>query len=401
MHSNIGNGLKDKNLFTSLKVLFEKLAENTNKFSSGVSSIANESLSTMIVRKAPKSRIYEMSPSGDIRVAASINKRNCGEKHLNDLTQKLNMSPRIHMKRYVYKADENSKKRYLRSLEPSFKGRRLLLKKNKTELRNKKEGIEGTTYATYCGLLERLPVSLPIADIDKNLLPIVVLFDLETGGFSKTADILQIAVKYKHLEFSVYVKSTQNMKKEASAVNGLRCINGNLDLHDQFVLTISLTDAMQALCQFLFQFNNKCILTVHNCKFDYPRLMRAIKNVGLNKHFKSIIEGFSDTLSIIVKSTGNKGKGKNKLEVLANDLKIKTEGVHNAIIDVILLEQVLDKLNIPNEKIIEFTIQWNEIEKKESFGNKLISALKELSPLNQCASYAMRKKWSLLMCRMS
>ncbi|XP_043471058.1 uncharacterized protein LOC122504185 [Leptopilina heterotoma] len=270
--------------------------------------------------------------------------------------------------------------------------RRLFLKKNKTELRNKKEGREGTTYATDCGLFERLPVSLPIAVIDEKLQPIVVLFDLETGGFSKTDDILQIAVKCEQLEFSVYIKPTQRMKEEASAVNGLRCIDGNLYLNNQIVLSISLKDAMEALYQFMFNFHRKCVLTAHNCKFDYPRLMRAIKNVGMSEHFRSVVDGFSDTLPIIRKRTGKKGKGKNKLEVLAEDLQLKTEGAHNALIDVILLQQVLEKLQISNEKILEFTLPWNEVEKRDSLASKLSSAMKELGPLNQCVSYAIRKK---------
>lgn len=114
--------------------------------------------------------------------------------------------------------------------------------------------------------------------------------------------------------------------------------------------------------------------------------MRAIKNVGMSDHFKSIIEGFSDTLPIIVQSTGKKGKGKNKLEVLADDLQLKTEETHNALIDVILLEQVLEKLKISNDKIIEFALHCCEIEKKESLENKLSSAMKEFGPLNQCVS---------------
>lgn len=106
---------------------------------------------------------------------------------------------------------------------------------------------------------------------------LLFFFYLETWSFQKTADILQIAAKYGDIEFNVYIKPTQKMNDEASAVNGLRHINGNLQLHGQTVITLTLVEAMLAFYQFLYNLQKKCILTAHNCKFDYPRLMIAIK----------------------------------------------------------------------------------------------------------------------------
>ena len=42
---------------------------------------------------------------------------------------------------------------------------------------------------------------------------------------------------------------------------------------------MSLPEAIHALYDFLFLFKSKCILTAHNCKFDYPRLMLQIQKV--------------------------------------------------------------------------------------------------------------------------
>lgn len=50
-------------------------------------------------------------------------------------------------------------------MTPNFKSRRLF---KKTELRNRKELSEGTTYATDIGLFQTLNDQLPIADISEN-----------------------------------------------------------------------------------------------------------------------------------------------------------------------------------------------------------------------------------------
>ena len=74
-HSTIGDGFKDANLFEALKYLFNTLANKTILFSAAASSNPNESLSAMIVSKAPKSRLYGTSTAGDFRIACSINKK--------------------------------------------------------------------------------------------------------------------------------------------------------------------------------------------------------------------------------------------------------------------------------------------------------------------------------------
>ena len=66
----------------------------------------------------------------------------------------------------------------------------------------------------------------------------------------------------------------------------------------------------------------------------------------MEKYFESVIYGFSDSLSIIRAKTGLKGKGQNKLENLAISVGIEPSQAHNAIYDVIMLENVLDKLNV-------------------------------------------------------
>ena len=80
VHVNIGDGFSDINLFEALKTIFNNLASKCSQFVGGSSSNPNESLNAMIVIKAPKSRLYGKTASGDARVACAINKKNKGCK---------------------------------------------------------------------------------------------------------------------------------------------------------------------------------------------------------------------------------------------------------------------------------------------------------------------------------
>lgn len=390
-HSTIDD-FQDQNLFEELKCLFNILATKTNQFSAGASSNANESFNSMLASKAPKSRLYGMSSAGDIRVAFTVNKKNDGEIQVSNLAKKLTLSPGKHTIKYAKKIDASGKNRYKIALTTNFKRRRLYLKKQKTELRNKKELAEGTTYETNVGLLQNMDLPRTIASIDTNLQPIVVFFDLETGSFSKNTDILQIAAKHEDSTFSVYIKPTQKIREDASMVNGLRYINGNLQLHGNIVDTKSLPEAMREFHEFLLSFERKCILTAHNCKFDYTRLLIATKKVFMAEHFECVVAGFCDTLPLTKKFTGKNTSGENKLGTLASNFGINTNEAHNAVCDVQMLEQVLKKMNVSNETILASSLSWNQAVENENFLQELPNALKALSPLNNCTSLATRKK---------
>ncbi|KAH0552541.1 hypothetical protein KQX54_012096 [Cotesia glomerata] len=175
-----------------------------------------------IFSKAQKSRLYSKSPIGDGRVACLISKKHLGEKYVNDLTKNLKMSSGIHRDKFCNDVDLFNNKKYANSLTRAAKSRRVALKKSKTALKNRYEAKEGTTYERNIGLRDFIHESIPIVTIEVYKAPIIVFFDLETGSFSKTSDILQIAAKHKQYEFSVYVKPTQTISEEASKVYGLR-----------------------------------------------------------------------------------------------------------------------------------------------------------------------------------
>jgi len=132
----------------------------------------------------------------------------------------------------------------------------------------------------------------------------------------------------------------------------------------------------------------------HNCKLNFEGSAKSMepKAAVLLVHFKSVIKGFSDTLPIIKKYNLKKGKGQNKLEVLATDLGIDISDAHNAIADVKILEQILHKFRISDAIVNEYLLSWSAIEEKETFALNLCNAFEKLKPLDQCTSSTIRKK---------
>ena len=269
------------------------------RFQQVLQANANESLNSMIASKAPKNKMYGTSPPGDVRVVCAINIKIDGEQYVVGLAEKLSLSPGKYAKKYTTQKDLYSRKKYTNSLTRTFKKRHLFLRKRKTDLRHKKELSEGTTYESDIGLLD-LDAIISIAEITDNE-PIVILFDLKTGGLSKSADILQIAAKCQNFTFSVYIKPSQQINEGANLVTGLRYDDGNLTLHGNILKTVPLSDAIIAFYEFLYLFQKKCVLTAHNCNFDCPRLLNAVKITFMEKYYQSVILGFADTLPLIKK----------------------------------------------------------------------------------------------------
>lgn len=83
---NIPGGLKNSILFEELKSIFNKLGDNTESFVAGSSTQGNESLNSIIARKAPKSVFYSSSESYDFRVASAVAQKNLGEKYVKKRT---------------------------------------------------------------------------------------------------------------------------------------------------------------------------------------------------------------------------------------------------------------------------------------------------------------------------
>ncbi|XP_058801515.1 uncharacterized protein LOC131670148 [Phymastichus coffea] len=355
-HKIIGQGFTDPHLFDKLVELFSNFADRSQQYSAGATSNPNESMNASIVSRAPKNRVYGTSTSADARVACIVLQKNEGEKYICDLNNRLNCSPGKYTDKYGNKCDIISKTR---------------LTKSQTDLRKKHELCEGPSYGTDCELLQNLDAFVPIASLPYDTDSIIVYFDLETNGFSKTADILQIAARYGDIEFATYIQPTQVLKEEASAVHGLRLLNGRLQFNGKNVETVSLTEAMIGFYEFLHRFNKKCILTAHNCTFDYTRLIMAIMKCFMMDRFQSVVEGFCDTLPLISKCNKEKGKGANKLTNLANICKLNIENAHNAVADVQMLQEILLHFKVSENVMRKTIITWGMIKKKKHRKNKI------------------------------
>ena len=230
--------------------------------------------------------------------------------------------------------------------------------------------------------------------VDKNVNPICVFFDLKTPSFSKTSGILQIAAKCEKFEFIVYLKPSpiQKISEEASQIHGLRVVEGKLQLHRKSVITVTISEALLAFYEFLCSFGKKCILIAHNYSFDYPRLMNAIRTVYMKEHFQAIVHGFCDTLPAIKKSTEKKGRRANKLENLANEFGINSNNAHNALHDVVMLKQVLEKLEISKDELQTNAFTWTDAQNRINFLENLANNSKNLNNLNKYVSHNTRKK---------
>ena len=128
-------------------------------------------------------------------------------------------------------------------------------------------------------------------------------------------------MKYNESEFSIYVRPTQKISEEASKVHGLQYTNGELLFDRKAVTVVSLSEALLKLYQFLCSLKRKCILTAHNCSFDFPRLMNAIKKTFMREHFHAIIHGYYDTLPVIKMKTGKRVKVTINWRILLKNLK--------------------------------------------------------------------------------
>jgi len=348
--------------------LFSKYANNAAKFSVSASSQANESVNNIMCHKAPKNYCYSLSESSDYRYSSTVCTKNDGENYLLDVVKELCVSPGKHTKNFASRRDKIRREKARKAKLPSTKCCKNILIQERTLLREQKEKAEGTQYKSNCGL--ELDAESSSIDIDVSLVETtsrnlekssddykIVYFDLETSGFSKTADILQIAAKCGEHNFSVYVNPTQSITESASKVIGLNNINGELFLHGTKVVSIPSRDALYSFLQYLQLSSQLCILVAHNARFDISHLLRAIKSHNMIDDFKQIIGEFADSLVLLKKKfPDRKGPGLFKLSTLAQDLlqRNDNENFHNATYDVEVLENIVCS-TISKEEIFKNT----------------------------------------------
>ncbi|XP_046465905.1 uncharacterized protein [Neodiprion pinetum] len=347
--------LKNQQLYTKLSELFGKYADNAAKFSVAASSQANESINNIMAHKAPKNCCYSLSESGDYRLASTVCTKNEGEKHIMDVNSKLNVSPGKHTASFAKVLDTKRKKRAMKAKLPTTKARRNLLARKKEASRKSMEQSEGIHYETNCGinscsesrgtvdfrlLLDILPTIAVSVDSCN-----IIYFDLETSGFSKDSEILQIAAKFENSTFSVYLHPSKSIDADASRVTGLKYVGEKLYFYSKEVATIAPREALISFQQFLEFSSKPCVLVAHNASFDSSHLLRYIIDYGMIESFKNIA-GFSDSLTVMKKVLPERKAEKKSfnLPILARDLLNfgTSDKFHEALFDVETLVKLCD-----------------------------------------------------------
>lgn len=178
---------------------------------------------------------------------------------------------------------------------------------------------------------------------------VVVLFDLETTGLDKHAQVLQIAAKWGVSEFNVYIMPTVPIHPMAAAVNGFMRVEDRLYVHGYEVFTIPLYIAVKQFLAYLRNLsgNNKCTLVAHNAKFHGFYLVKVVTAVGLYDEFDSICRGIADSVSLFRKVAPYLQKY--SMEFLVSKLFPRENfRLHNALGDVRALDCLIDHLGAEN-----------------------------------------------------
>ncbi|KAK0165537.1 hypothetical protein PV328_004044 [Microctonus aethiopoides] len=298
-----GVRLSNSDLFEALKNIFSQFGENAQKFVSGASSQANESLNLSICNKTPKGIPYSTTESADFRSAATVAQKNSGFNYIQKSMDRLEIP-------YAIRA----------------------------QLRNRRERVEGTTYKSHMALfdvkieknmsenMENENNSLSIVhdhpyvfvensckalqkNAKNNQLPII-FFDLETGGKQIIKhEILQISMKCKQSILNEYITSTKSIDPGATNDNGLT-------------------------------FNMKCVLVAHNWDFDSRHFVSTAQPLSLLEDFNQLIHGVTDTLSLFRQKFPKRDSGY-KLTVSGSELlHLPTDGAHDALFDVFMLQKL-------------------------------------------------------------
>uniref|UniRef100_A0A6V7L2G8 Exonuclease domain-containing protein n=1 Tax=Bracon brevicornis TaxID=1563983 RepID=A0A6V7L2G8_9HYME len=219
----------------------------------------------------------------------------------------------------------------------------------------------------------------------------IVYFDLETSGFERDADILEIAAKFDDLSFHIYATPTRPIHPLASEVTGLTQENGILYLNNEPVGSVPLNEALHRFHEFLSSTARPHLLVAHNAPFDMGHLVRAIIRYGMLPNFQNLV-GFSDTLTIMKKILPDRKGGElMTLKKLGEDLLHVHGDFHQALFDVQVLQQLAWEF-IPRQMLIQYRKPLIECIIKEINKDRAALILPTLSSLKGFVSEGMLKR---------
>lgn len=387
--------IKDPELYDELKRLFALYSENSTKYCINASSQANESVNNIFARQLPKNKCFSKSSSADIRVASGVLIKNEGPMYVDGIKKNLGLNASEKSKKHLLRAYKQRVRRAVRSKTAAARKQRMDLAKKNELTRKVLESNEETNYETNIGLeLDLLNNSFSADTTTPPSSCKIVYFDLETSGTNrKTCEILQIAAKVDDLSFSTYVRPQHPIPEEASAVNKIEVICGELCYNKKQVPSQSIASALHSFSEFLKNLSAPCLMVAHNASYDTDVLLRAVRKQTMIQDFSKIIYGFIDSLPVFrTLFPERKGEGMFKLSKLAQDfLSLSDEqDFHEGLFDCKVLQELVvskvstdvlfQKINFFKDCMLN-TITGKKKAKKSSLdkpARKKIALIKEL-----------------------
>uniref|UniRef100_A0A8W8I6I6 Exonuclease domain-containing protein n=1 Tax=Magallana gigas TaxID=29159 RepID=A0A8W8I6I6_MAGGI len=218
------------------------------------------------------------------------------------------------------------------------------------------EAIEGLSYQSEIGLsvkeedIEKIPdpVPKPSFSSSSNLkncsAPSVVILDLETTGLIQHGimpHITQIAAVNSNTkeQFSRYVAPDLPITPMAEKVTNITWSGGVLCYRGEPVDFVRIKTALVDFLEWLEKFPTVVIVAHNGRTFDFRVLCNAFRSCGLQDRFCSKVSAFCDSLTLFRQKFPKLEKYKQ--EFLAQHFCGHTYNAHNALDDVIMLDEIM------------------------------------------------------------
>lgn len=373
-------------LFSKLTEMFNKLADNAERYASAASSQANEALNNSITRKAPKNICFSKSDSMDTRAKCATARKNYNFLYLSYILSEQGIKPGQYLKDHTEFTIKRFTKKSEMSKTPAFK-MKTIENKRKQSMSRKKKAREENTYQVNITLMDTPEIiqSKNVMDLsivltaNSQLVKTIstssdvafVYMDLETGGFPYTHHILQVAMKCEEKYYDKYINPTREISEKSSEVNGNKCIAGQLYLNNIPISSQPKRIVAGEVLHFLSDSNKPYIFIGHNIySFDIRRLLFLMKSYNLLGDFCNVVVSCIDTYILFeAKFPERKGRGALKLATLVKDFLPDFSFVNaHAFGDICALEALTAKFYTTDSIFDKYKSLKEIIEKKKSSG---------------------------------
>lgn len=152
-------------------------------------------------------------------------------------------------------------------------------------------------------------------------------------------------------EFSAYVIPQIPIDAGAEKVTGIVFDGSKLKVKGQEVNALTIRDALKKFLEYLENMNN-VVLVAHNGRvFDFRVLSYAINKCGLDQEFVKVVKAFVDSLTVM--KARHPKLPSYKQEKLAEHFSLPTYNAHNAVDDVIALDNILAAANCNDAEVMK------------------------------------------------